>query len=50
MTGDPSPGEPYPPMPWKVRLAVAYLNLLRRAVARGILPPRWAERLTAWFR
>lgn len=48
MTNDPGMSEPC--MPWKVRLVVAYLSLIRRVVARRILPLSWARRLGAPFR
>ena len=48
MTGDPGMSEPS--VTWQVRLIVAYLRLLRLAVAHHVLPPGWAMRLTARYR
>ena len=48
MTGD--PGMIEPPVTWQVLLAVAYLRIIRRAMARGVIPPYWAIWLTAPYR
>jgi hypothetical protein len=48
MTSDPGLSEP--PVPWSVWLTVAYLRLIRRAVACRVLPPPCAMWLTARYR
>lgn len=47
-TSDPGMNEP--PVTWQVLLAVAYLRIIRRAMASRVIPPYWAIWLTTPYR